>query len=301
MPSDLGTALWQTDLPGIPGPRRGKVRDLYDLGDTLLLVACDRISAYDHILQPGIPGKGKVLNQLTNFWLGQLADVLPNHLLATEPEDFPKILHPFTDQLRGRAVLVRKTQVVPFECVARGYLAGSAFKEYTSRGTTCGIVLPPNLERASRLPAPIFTPATKAEQGHDENVDYTFLVSALGEDLASRLRSATLELYSRGLAHAAGQGLLLADTKFEFGLLYGELLLIDEVMTPDSSRYWDAAEWRPGTEPASFDKQFVRNWLDASGWDHESTPPTLPDEVVSGTLERYIEAFRRITGTEPAL
>ena len=306
MPSDntaleSGPALWQTELPGLPAPRRGKVRDLYDLGDTLLLVACDRISAYDHILRPGIPGKGKVLNQLTNFWFGQLGDVLPNHLLATDPADFPALLKPHADQLRGRAVLVRKTEVIPFECVARGFLAGSAFKEYKAHGTTCGIPLPAGLERASRLPEPIFTPATKAETGHDENVDFATLEAGVGPELAGRLRDATLELYSRGLAHAGDKGLLLADTKFEFGRLGGELLLIDEVLTPDSSRYWDAGEWRPGVEPVSFDKQFVRNWLDASGWDHESTPPELPHEVVAGTLDRYIEAFRKITGSDPVL
>lgn len=298
---DSGPALWQTELPGLPAPRRGKVRDLYDLGETLLLVACDRISAYDHVLRPGIPGKGKVLNQLTNFWFGQLENVLPNHLIATEPEDFPAALRAHDDQLRGRAVLVRKTEVVPFECVARGFLAGSAYKEYKAQGTTCGIPLPEGLERASRLPEPIFTPATKAETGHDENVDFATLAAAVGGELADEMRSATLELYRRGLDHASGLGLLLADTKFEFGLLGGKLILIDEVLTPDSSRYWDAAEWRPGIEPVSFDKQFVRNWLDASGWDHESTPPELPPEVVAGTLDRYVEAFRRITGRDPVL
>lgn len=301
IPSELGPVLWQTELPGLPAPKRGKVRDLYDLGDTLLLVACDRISAYDHILRPGIPGKGKVLNQLTNFWFGLLGEVLPNHLLATEPEDFPASLAPFADQLRGRAVLVKKARVIPFECVARGYLAGSAFKEYKGSGTTCGIALPPGLERASRLAEPIFTPATKAETGHDENVDYAYLENALGSELAGRLKAATLELYSRGRDHADGQGLLLADTKFEFGQLDGELLLIDEVLTPDSSRYWNAEDWKPGVEPVSFDKQFVRNWLDASGWDHESTPPELPAEVVRGTLDRYVEAFRRLTGRDPVL
>lgn len=299
--SELGPVLWQTELPGLPAPKRGKVRDLYDLGETLLLVACDRISAYDHILRPGVPGKGKVLNQLTNFWFGLLRDVLPNHLLATGPEDFPAALRPFADQLRGRAVLVKKTRVVPFECVARGYLAGSAFKEYKATGATCGIALPAGLERASRLEQPIFTPATKAAEGHDENVDYAYLAGAVGEELASRLEAATLELYSRGRDHAAGKGLLLADTKFEFGQLDGELYLIDEVLTPDSSRYWNAGDWKPGTEPVSFDKQFVRNWLDASGWDHESAPPELPAEVVRGTLDRYVEAFRRITGQEPRL
>lgn len=295
------TPLWQTEMPTLPPPRRGKVRDLYDLGDTLLLVACDRISAYDHVLRPGIPGKGKVLNQLTNFWFAHLGAVMPNHLLATDVRDFPQQLAPYADQLRGRSVLVRKTQVVPFECVARGFLAGSAFKEYQREGKTCGIPLPAGLQRASELPAPIFTPATKAEEGHDENVDFATMAAALGETLAAQMRDATLTLYAKGLEHAKTCGLLLADTKFEFGLRDGELLLIDEVLTPDSSRYWQAADWQPGTEPISFDKQFVRNWLDASGWDHESTPPPLPDDVVAGTLDRYVEAFRRLTGRDPEL
>jgi phosphoribosylaminoimidazole-succinocarboxamide synthase len=295
------TALWQTDLPDLPAPRRGKVRDLYDLGETLLLVACDRISAYDHVLRPGIPGKGKVLNQLTNFWFEQTAGILPNHLLATDPSEFPAAAARHADVLRGRSVLVRKVEVIPFECVARGYLAGSAFKEYKQSGTVCGMAMPAGLERASELASPIFTPATKAETGHDENIDFATLAAALGQDLAQRLSDVTLALYGHGLAHARERGLLLADTKFEFGRQGGELLLIDEVLTPDSSRYWAADEWRPGTEPVSFDKQFVRNWLDASGWDHESTPPELPAEVVEGTLARYVEAFRRITGRDPEL
>jgi phosphoribosylaminoimidazole-succinocarboxamide synthase len=299
----MDEALWQSDLPGLPPPRRGKVRDVYDLGDVLLIVATDRLSAYDHILRPGIPGKGRILNQLSNFWFGLLADVLPHHLLATDPADFPAVLAPWRDVLRGRAVLTRKARVVPFECVARGYLAGSGFREYRAGGAVCGIPLPPGLDRASRLPQPIFTPATKAEQGHDENVDFATVERALGPDLAARLRDLTLALYERGAARAAERDLILADTKFEFGhaLDTGELLLIDEVLTPDSSRYWDVAFWNPGTEPASFDKQYVRNWLDETGWDKESPPPELPPEVVQGTLDRYVEAFRRITGREPEL
>jgi phosphoribosylaminoimidazole-succinocarboxamide synthase len=301
--------LWQSDLPGLPAPRRGKVRDVYDLGDTLLIVASDRLSAYDHVLQPGIPGKGKILNQLSNFWFGRLAEKvpgkMPHHLLATDPADFPAILAPFKEQLRGRAVLARKARVIPFECVARGYLAGSGFREYKATGEVCGIDLPPGLDRASRLPHPVFTPATKAESGHDENVPFAAVAAALGADLAATLRDLTLGLYEMGAALAAEKDLLLADTKFEFGFADGpsgdELLLIDEVLTPDSSRYWNAASWTPGEEPASFDKQFVRNWLDASGWDKESPPPVLPDEVVRETRERYIEAFRRITGREPVL
>lgn len=295
-------AVWQTDLPGLAPPRRGKVRDVYDLGATLLIVACDRISAYDHVLQPAIGGKGKILSQLTNFWLGELASVVPNHLLATDPADFPAELRCHAEVLAGRSVWVRKARVVPFECVARGYLAGSAFREYVQTGgRACGHELPAGLERASRLGAPIFTPATKAESGHDENVDFQALERGVGTALAARLRELTLELYRCGAERAAAAGLLLADTKFEFGTIGSELLLIDEVLTPDSSRYWEASAWSPGTEPASFDKQFVRNWLDASGWDHESPPPELPAEVVRGTFERYLEAFRRITGAEPKL
>ncbi|MCP3963822.1 MAG: phosphoribosylaminoimidazolesuccinocarboxamide synthase [bacterium] len=297
----MNEALWQTDLPDLPPPKRGKVRDIYDLGDTLLIVACDRISAYDHVLRPGIPGKGKILNQLTNFWFEELADLVPNHLLATEPADFPAVLAPHADTLSGRSVLVRKAEVVPFECVARGYLAGSGFREYTSSGEVCGIALPPGLERASRLDESIFTPATKAETGHDENIDYGTLVAGVGEELAERLRDLTLEIYRRGVEHAARGELILADTKFEFGHLGDQLVLIDEVLTPDSSRYWESSAWQPGVEPQSFDKQYVRNWLDDAGWNHEVTPPVLPDEVVDGVLERYVEAFRRISGREPEL
>jgi phosphoribosylaminoimidazole-succinocarboxamide synthase len=299
----MDEALWQSELPGLPPPRRGKVRDVYDLGDVLLIVASDRLSAYDHVLSPGIPGKGKILNQLSNFWFGLLADVIPNHLLATRPEDFPSSLALHRDALRGRAVLARKARVIPFECVARGYLAGSGFREYTKSGTICGIPIPPGLDRASRLPHPIFTPATKAEQGHDENVDFATVERAVGADLAARLQDLTLALYNQGAAHAAERDLILADTKFELGHTVdtGELLLIDEVLTPDSSRYWQVSSWSPGDEPASFDKQFVRNWLDETGWDKESPPPELPPDVVRGTLDRYVEAFRRITGREPEL
>jgi phosphoribosylaminoimidazole-succinocarboxamide synthase len=299
----MESVLWKSELPGLPPPRRGKVRDVYDLGDALLIVASDRLSAYDHVLQPGIPGKGKILNQLSNFWFSRLAAVIPNHLLATDPADFPAALAPHRDLLRGRAVLVRKARVVPFECVARGFLAGSGYREYIQTGIVCGIPLPPGLDRASQLPEPIFTPATKAEEGHDENVDFATVERAIGPDLAATLRDLTLALYREGAAHASQRDLILADTKFELGhaLDTGELLLVDEVLTPDSSRYWDIEGWRPGQEPTSFDKQFVRNWLDESGWDKESPPPVLPEDVVRGTLERYVEAFRRITGLDPEL
>jgi phosphoribosylaminoimidazole-succinocarboxamide synthase len=299
----MDSVLWQSELPGLPPPRRGKVRDVYDLGDALLIVASDRLSAYDHVLRPGIPGKGKILNQLSNFWFSRLAGILPNHLLATDPADFPAALAPHRDLLRGRSVLVRKARVVPFEFVARGFLAGSGYREYMKTGTVCGIPLPPGLDRASQLPEPIFTPATKAEEGHDENVDFATVERAIGPDLAATLRDLTLALYRQGAAHASQRDLILADTKFELGhsLDTGELLLVDEVLTPDSSRYWDIEGWRPGQEPTSFDKQFVRNWLDESGWDKESPPPVLPEDVVRGTLDRYVEAFRRITGLDPEL
>jgi phosphoribosylaminoimidazole-succinocarboxamide synthase len=299
----MSEVLWQSNLPGLPPPRRGKVRDVYDLGDTLLIVASDRLSAYDHVLRPGIPGKGKILNQLSNFWFSRLVHIAPNHLLATEPEDFPAVLAPYADVLRGRAVLARKARVIPFECVARGFLAGSGYREYMQNGTVCGIPLPEGLERASQLPYAIFTPATKAEQGHDENVHFHTVAAALGPDLADTLRGLTLDLYHEGASRAAKRNLILADTKFEFGHSQdtGELLLIDEVLTPDSSRYWDIANWLPGQEPASFDKQYVRNWLDESGWDKESPPPELPEDVVQGTLDRYVQAFQRITGMEPRL
>jgi len=294
-------AVWSTRIPGLPEPRHGKVRDVYDLGENLLIVASDRLSAYDHVLRPAIPGKGKILTQLANFWFATTRELVDNHLVATEVADFPAALAPHAALLDGRAVVARKAEVVPFECVARGYLAGSAYREYREGGRVCGIPLPPGLERASRLPEPVFTPATKAASGHDENVTFERMADAVGGETAASLRELTLALYAFAARHAESRGILLADTKFEFGWSGGRLILIDEALTPDSSRYWEAAAWRPGSEPASFDKQFVRNWLDASGWDHESPPPELPAEVVAGTVARYSEAFRRLTGSEPRL
>ena len=288
-------------LEGLPRPRRGKVRDIYDLGDRLLLVASDRVSAYDFVLSPEIPGKGKVLNQLTNFWFERLGDVIPNHLLETDVRRFPAELQPHADYLDGRSVLVRKAEVVPYECVARGYLAGSAFREYEETGRACGHDLPAGMRRAEKLERAIFTPATKAEEGHDENIDYETLVEGVGEELAATLRRTTLELYERGRELAAGRGVILADTKFEFGHVEGRLVLIDEVLTPDSSRYWDAAQWRPGTEPVSYDKQPVRDWVAGTGWDKASPPPDLTPDVVAETSARYVDAFRRVTGRDPVL
>jgi phosphoribosylaminoimidazole-succinocarboxamide synthase len=297
----MSSTLWQTELPGLPPPRRGKVRDLYDLGEHLLIVACDRISAFDHVLPTAIPDKGKILSQLTNFWFAELAETVPHHLVAVDADDFPSSLRAHADVLRGRAVLARKTRVVPFEFVARGFLAGSAFGQYRRGGAVCGVTLPPGLDRAGRLPEPIFTPTTKAETGHDQPVDMATLRARLGEEEAQRLCDLTLALYRRGAERAEDAGLILADTKFELGYDGDRLLLIDEVLTPDSSRYWEASAWRPGEEPASFDKQFVRNWLDDLGWDRDSTPPELPDEVVAGTRSRYLEAFRRLVGRDPEL
>lgn len=300
-PTEMSQTVWKSEIPDLPPPKRGKVRDVYDLGDLLLIVACDRISAYDHILQPGIPGKGKILTQLSNFWFQKFQAAVPNHLVATDVGDYPAQLAAYSEMLDGRSVLVKKAAVVPFECVARGYLAGSGFREYTDSRSVCGIPLPEGLQRADKLPEAIFTPATKAESGHDENVSYEIMAAGVGDELAKQLREITLAVYSMGADHSASCGLILADTKFEFGHSAGQLTLIDEVLTPDSSRFWEAETWTPGIEPVSFDKQYVRNWLDDSGWDRNSEPPELPPEVVQGTLDRYLEAFRRLTGRDPVL
>ena len=295
-------SLDATSLPGLPPPRRGKVRDVYDLGERLLVVATDRISAFDVVLSPGIPGKGAVLTQLSTFWFRKFASLVPNHLLETEASAFPPDLASHAGLLAGRSVLVRKCRVVPFECVARGYLAGSGWKDYRRTGAVCGVPLPARLLEASRLPEPIFTPATKAEEGHDENVSFETIANAVGRDLASRLRDLTLAIYSAAAAYAAERGVIVADTKFEFGLGEdGGVVWIDEALTPDSSRFWPAASWREGGSPPSYDKQFVRDWLEASGWDKTPPAPVLPADVVAGTLARYVDAFRAITGAEPLL
>ncbi|MBK9063169.1 MAG: phosphoribosylaminoimidazolesuccinocarboxamide synthase [Acidobacteria bacterium] len=290
-------AVLETSLPGLPPPRRGKVRDVYDLGDRLLLVATDRISAFDCVLSPGIPDKGKILTQLSNFWFRRFADVVPNHLIETDASLFPEPAAAHAALLSGRSVLAKKCAVVPFECVARGYLAGSGWKEYRESGAVCGIPLPKGLREADRLPEAIFTPATKAESGHDINVSFEAMASAAGAELATRLKSLTLELYSRAAAYAAGRGIVLADTKFEFGLdPSGAAVWIDEVLTPDSSRFWPADTWRPGGSPPSFDKQFVRDFLEKTGWNKTPPAPVLPPDVVAGTRARYAEAYERLTG-----
>lgn len=280
--------------------RRGKVREIYDLGDSLLLVASDRISAYDCVLSPGVPDKGRILNQLSNFWFDKFSDV-ENHLLEKDVTRFPEDLLADRPLLEGRSVIVRKAAVIPFECVARGYVAGSAWSEYRKSGRACGIALPPGLREAARLPEPIFTPAIKNAKGHDENVPFSRMANDIGAEAAERLRELTLSLYERASVHALSKGLILADTKLEFGWHEDRLLLIDEVFTPDSSRYWDASLYAPGRSPASFDKQFVRDWLDSTGWDHRPPAPRLPEGVVRTTREKYLDAFRLLTGSLPVL
>lgn len=276
---------------------RGKVRDVYDLGERLLLVATDRISAFDWVLPTPIPDKGRILTSLSAFWFDRLG--VPNHVLSTRVDDFGLDLNDVERAyLEGRSMLVRKAKVVPFECVVRGYLSGSGWKSYRQDRSVCGIALPEGLVESDRLDPPLFTPATKATSGHDENVSFEVMAGEIGEDLAQTLRDQSLEVYLRGRDHARTCGLILADTKFEWGhdLETGELLLVDEVLTPDSSRYWPADQYQPGGPQPSFDKQFVRDWLDASGWDKASPPPALPAEVVSRTREKYIQAFETLTG-----
>ena len=275
--------------------RRGKVRDIYDLGDRLLLVSTDRISAFDWVLPSGIPDKGRVLTQLSRFWFDRL-DV-PNHLLSCNVEEFDLPAGIDLEPLVGRSMLVRKTEVVPIECVVRGYLSGSGLKEYQQTGAVCGIVLPTALRESDQLPEPIFTPATKADVGeHDQNITFNETCQRVGRELAEELRRRSLEIYKRGAAYAQGRGILIADTKFEFGQIDGELILIDEVLTPDSSRFWPADGYKPGQAQPSFDKQFVRDWLTTSGWDKNSPPPALPPDVVTNTRVKYVDAFERISG-----
>ena len=292
------TTITETHLGSARLSRRGKVRELYDLDHSLLLVASDRISAFDVVLSPGIPDKGKILNQLSNFWFRKFSDV-ENHLLETDVSRFPDELQADAPQLEGRAVIVRKCEVIPFECVARGYLAGSGWAEYRKTGQVCGIRLPDGLRESDRLPEPIFTPATKAETGHDENISFERMARELPQGEAERLRDMTLSLYSRAAEYAASRGLILADTKLEFGRLDGRIIWIDEAFTPDSSRYWDAALYQPGRGQASFDKQFVRDWLESTGWDKKPPAPKLPEGVVRTTREKYLDAFRKITDAMP--
>ncbi len=288
----MSVALLETSLP-YPC-RRGKVRDVYDLGDRLALISTDRISAFDWVLPSGIPDKGRLLTQLAAFWFQRLA--VPNHVLETDVSrmGFPGSVN--LEPLRGRTMLVRKAEVVPVECVVRGYLAGSGWKDYLRAGAVCGIPLPPGLRQADRLPEPIFTPATKADEGHDENISFDEMVAAVGQPLAEQLRRLSIEIYTAGSEYAQERGIIMADTKFEFGRLDGQVILVDEVLTSDSSRYWPASEYQPGGSPPSFDKQFVRDWLESTTWDKQSPPPALPSDVIAGTRAKYIEAYELLTG-----
>jgi phosphoribosylaminoimidazole-succinocarboxamide synthase len=287
------------DVPGIKKLRSGKVREVFDLGERLLFVVTDRISAFDVILPDPIPHKGAVLNQISAFWFKRFNDI-QNHLVTVDFEEFPKELQPFREQLVGRSMIVKKTKPLAVECVVRGYLAGSGWKEYQQSQSVCGIKLPSGLKLASQLPEPIFTPATKAEKGHDENIDMKRCAQILGEELADRVRALSLEIYSRGREHAAQCGIIVADTKFEFGIVDGDLLLIDECLTPDSSRFWPKDQYAVGQSPPSFDKQFVRDYLETLDWDKTPPAPRLPKDVMEKTSAKYLEAFRRLTGSEIA-
>lgn len=277
---------------------RGKVRDIYDAGENLLMVATDRISAFDFILPDEIPFKGEVLNRISAFWFDKFADIVPNHLVSIDPADFPEEFAEYRDYLAGRAMLVKKAQTIPIECIVRGYLTGSGKKTYDENGTVCGIQLPEGLTEASKLPEPLFTPSTKAEIGdHDENISFERCCEIVGEDIATQIRDLSLKIYKAAAEYAATRGIIIADTKFEFGVIDGEVTLIDECLTPDSSRFWPAASYEEGKIQPSYDKQFVRNWLKAN-WDMTGETPHLPAEVIDGTSERYREAFQIITGSQ---
>jgi phosphoribosylaminoimidazole-succinocarboxamide synthase len=297
----MSSLVLETHLSGLTLQRRGKVRDVYDLGNTLLIVATDRISAFDYVLGSGIPDKGKVLTQLSAFWFSKIEDLVPHHLISVNVDDFPAEAREHRDVLRGRSMLVRKTNPLQVECVARGFLSGSGLKDYNKTGAVCGIPLPAGLRDSDRLPQPIFTPATKAESGHDENISETEAGKIVGEELIQRLKALTLEIYSRGVAHAETCGVIIADTKFEFGIDEAngnELVLIDEVLTPDSSRFWPKDQYQPGRSQPSFDKQYVRDYLEEIGWNKQPPVPSLPGEVVAKTRAKYLEAYRVITGQD---
>jgi len=304
LPSSL--LVLQTSLDGLTRHNQGKVRDIYSFPEdpsSLLIVATDRISAFDYVLGSGIPDKGKVLTQLSAFWFGETSDIVPNHLRSTRVDDFPQAARRHADVLRGRSMLVKKTEPFPIECVARGYLAGSGCKEYQQSGSVCGVRLPSGLRESDRLPEPIFTPATKAASGHDINISEDEAARIVGRDTIERLRNMTLRLYSRGAAHAEHRGIIVADTKFEFGRLLdgpnkGDIILIDEALTPDSSRFWPRDIYTPGGPQPSFDKQFVRDYLESIRWNKQPPVPTLPDDVIEKTREKYVQAFRLLSGLE---
>ncbi len=287
-----------TEFNEISSFKKGKVRDIYDLGNNVLIIATDRISAYDVVLPNGIPEKGRVLTQISNYWFEKTRDIIPNHLVSTKVEDFPEVFLKYRNLIEGRSMLVKKVKTIPIECVVRGYLSGSGWKEYQQSGTACGIDLDPGLVESSKLKSPIFTPATKAEEGdHDENITFEKMVEIVGNDLAERLRKSSISLYTRGRKMGEQKGIIIADTKFEFGIdeSSGELILIDEILTPDSSRFWPKDEYFPGGPQKSFDKQFVRDYLNSIGWNKKPPAPALPPEVVEKTAEKYLEALKRLT------
>jgi len=288
----------QTDLPGVKLLKRGKVRDIYDLGDQLLIVASDRISAFDVVMPNGIPDKGKILTQLSRFWFEQTADIILNHFISTDMEDFPANIQPYREQLEGRSMLVCKAEPLPVECVVRGYLAGSGWKEYQQHGTICGVTLPPGLPEYGRLEEPIFTPATKATTGHDENITVEKMKNLIGTQLTEKIIEVSLAIYQRAHNYAEAKGIIIADTKFEFGIYDDQLILIDELLTPDSSRFWPLDDYEPGTTPPSFDKQYLRDYLTEIGWDKSPPAPQLPETVVKQTRTKYLEALKRLTGRE---
>ena len=293
----MGTALFQTNFPGLTLKGRGKVRDIYDLGDTLLIVASDRISAFDVVMADPIPDKGKILTQISASWFSQIAGLAPHHLISTDVANFPPACRAYAESLRDRSMHVKKAQVVPFECVVRGYLSGSGWKEYQQSGSVCGIPLPKGLVESDRLEEPIFTPATKAELGtHDLNISFDYMARELGSTLAERLRDMSLAVYRRARDIAEARGIILADTKFEFGLAGDTLMLVDEVLTPDSSRFWPKAEHKPGGPQPSFDKQFLRDYLLSIKWPQKPPPPPLPAEITTKTREKYLEAYTRLLG-----
>jgi phosphoribosylaminoimidazole-succinocarboxamide synthase len=292
----MSSVLWETDFPGLTLLSRGKVRDLYEVNGDLLLVATDRLSAFDVVLPTPVPDKGRVLTQLSLFWFDKLKDMVPNHVLSAT--EFPGVPKAFHKQLAGRAMMCRKTKPLPVECVVRGYLVGSGWKDYRATGKVCGIPLPPGLTESARLPEPIFTPSTKATAGHDENISFDEVVTLIGGARAEELRAISLEIYNRAVAYAEPRGIILADTKFEFGLLGEELIWIDEALTPDSSRFWPAADYKPGQAQPSFDKQYVRDYLERIGWNKLPPGPELPDDVVAATQAKYREAYHLLTGQE---
>ncbi len=293
--TDGARVVTGTEIPDIPMARRGKVRDVYDLGDELLIVATDRVSAFDVVLPNGIPHKGSVLTQISRFWFDRI-DVCANHLISTDVADFPAALHEHADVLRGRSMLVRRADRVDIECVVRGYLIGSGWKDYQATGAVCGIELPADMPLAGRIDEPIFTPASKSDDGHDENISFDRMVEMVGEDTAVQLRDLSLNIYSAARAYAEERGIIIADTKFEFGRVDGKLTIIDELLTPDSSRFWPADQYRSGISPPSFDKQIVRDYLSEIAWDKNPPGPELPEEVVAATSAKYLEAYEQLTG-----